>query len=174
MKKLVLLIAIAGLVFSAGSAFGQATVKLGHLDTNELISSMPETDSASTILENSAQEIQDTMDKLQVEYRTKYEEYIELANEPTTSALILRTKEEELTSLQTRAQNFSASAEQDYADQQARLFQPIQEKAMNAIEEVARENGFTYIFDTSVGSIVFVSDDSIDILPLVKQKLGLP
>lgn len=174
MKKLVLFFAIAGLACTAGRAFGQAVIKLGHLDTNELISSMPETDSASAVLERTAQEIQDTMDKLRVDYNTKYEEYVNLANEPTTSALILRTREEELTSLQTRAQNFSTSAEQEYSDQQTRLFQPIQEKAMNAIEAVARENGFTYIFDTSIGSIIFASDDSIDILPMVKEKLGLP
>lgn len=174
MKKLVIYLAIIGLLFPIGYTFGQTPIKLGHLDTNELISSMPETDSASSILERSAQEIEATMEQLRVEYNNKYQEYIKLANEPTTSSLILRTREEELTSLQTRAENYQSMAQQDYTDQQTRLFQPIQEKALNAIEEVARENGFTYIFDTSIGSIIFASDESIDILPLVKQKLGMP
>jgi len=57
MKRLVFIVAIAGLACTAGRAFGQTPIKLGHLDTNELISSMPETDSASVILERSAQEL---------------------------------------------------------------------------------------------------------------------
>jgi outer membrane protein len=38
---------------------------------------------------------------------------------------------------------------------------------------VARENGFTYIFDLSRGSVIYFSEQSEDILPLVKKKLGL-
>lgn len=46
-------------------------------------------------------------------------------------------------------------------------------KATNAIKEVAKENGFTYIFDMSSGAILFASETSEDILPLVKKKLGI-
>ncbi|MBN1158576.1 MAG: OmpH family outer membrane protein [Bacteroidales bacterium] len=173
MKKLIIFLAVIVLGLPGNSALGQSPVKLGHLNTNELFAAMPETDSAQKILEKSAQDLQTTMEELQVEYNKKYQEYVNLANEPTTSALILRTREEELQSLNTRAQNFQTQAEQDLSDQQARLFQPIQEKAIGAIEEVSRENGFTYVFDIAAGSVVFTSDESIDILPLVKDKLGL-
>ncbi|MBN2481164.1 MAG: OmpH family outer membrane protein [Bacteroidales bacterium] len=173
MKKLIVFLTVIGLTFPISSTFGQNSVKLGHLNTNELFSAMPETDSAQRILEKSASELQTTMEELQVEYNKKYQEYVDLTNQPTTSALILRTREEELQSLNTRVQTFQAQAEQDLTDQQSRLFQPIQEKAMAAIEAVARENGFTYVFDIAAGSIIFTSDDSVDILPLVKAKLGL-
>ena len=53
------------------------------------------------------------------------------------------------------------------------LFQPIQEKAIKAVNEVAEENGFTYILDTGAGAVVYSSPSSLDILPLVKTKLGL-
>ncbi len=173
MKKLIVFLGVIGLLFPMNSIFGQSTVKLGHLNTNELFSSMPETDSASRILEKSAADLQATIEELQVEYNKKLDEYMNLREEPTASALILRTKEEQLQSLSTNIQNFQANAEQDLSEQQARLFQPIQEKAVKAIEEVARENNFTYIFDLSAGSVIYTSDESIDILPLVKIKLGL-
>lgn len=173
MKKLIVLLAIVGLSIPINHAFGQSPAKLGHLDSNELFSAMPETDSAQAILERSAEEYQATIEELRVEYNKKYDEYVALLKQPTASALILRTKEDELQTLNTRAQNFQAQAEQDLNDQQARLFQPIQEKALQAIEAVAKENGFTYIFDISVGSILYTSDESIDILPLVMAKLGL-
>ena len=46
------------------------------------------------------------------------------------------------------------------------------EKANQAINNVAKENGFTYVFDTASGSLL-VFPDGDDILPLVKTKLGL-
>jgi len=49
----------------------------------------------------------------------------------------------------------------------------VQEAALNAVNDVAEENGFTYIFDAGMGALVYTSPDSQDILPLVKTKLGL-
>ncbi len=53
------------------------------------------------------------------------------------------------------------------------LLHPIYEKATNAIKEVGKENGFTYIFDLNSGGVVYVAETSEDVLPLVKKKLGL-
>lgn len=51
------------------------------------------------------------------------------------------------------------------------LVQPLIDKAKKAIEEVAKENGFTYIIDTSSGALLYSGGE--DILPLVKKKLNL-
>ncbi len=56
---------------------------------------------------------------------------------------------------------------------QQEMLQPIIDKANNAIKEVARENGFIYIFDIAGGTILYYSEKSVDILPLVKKKLGI-
>ena len=64
-------------------------------------------------------------------------------------------------------------AQQDLQQQQQTLIQPVLEKANNAIKEVAEENGFVYIFDISRGNPVYYSDNSIDIISLVRTKLGL-
>ena len=48
----------------------------------------------------------------------------------------------------------------------------IQVQAQNAINEVAKEQKYTYIFDISLGSIVY-GEESRDIMPLVKSKLGI-
>jgi outer membrane protein len=89
--------------------------------------------------------------------------------------LIRSTKESELNELSERIQNFQTQAQQDFERQRVELFRPIQEKAKKAVDEVAEENGFTYIFDIGpgVGAIVYASPDTEDILPLVKAKLGL-
>ena len=45
-------------------------------------------------------------------------------------------------------------------------------KQQQAIADVAKENGYSYIFDVSAGALLY-QPDSDDILPLVKKKLGL-
>ena len=50
---------------------------------------------------------------------------------------------------------------------------PIVDKANATIQKVAKTNGFIYVFDISTGAVTYFSDQSIDILPLVKKELGL-
>ena len=49
---------------------------------------------------------------------------------------------------------------------------PIIEKARKAIQQVAEEGNYVYIFDAKDGNIIH-ADESQNILPLVKAKLGL-
>jgi outer membrane protein len=173
MKKLFLLLSLAGITLCSGNIFGQATVKLGHINSQELFLAMPESDSAQKKLEQAKNLMQTTLEQLQVEFNKKYEDYNKLTQEPTSSELILKTKEDELRSLQERIQTFQQQAEQDLGNQRVALFKPIQDKAVKAVNDVAAENGFTYIFDTAGGALVYTSPDSQDILALVKTKLGL-
>jgi len=171
MKRTIVLLAVA--VFMITGAMGQATLKIGHINSKILLQAMPESDSASKKLEKSYKEIQSTLEGIQLEFNKKYEDYLKLTQDGTTGQLILKTKEEELNTLQQRMQTFQTQAEEEYTNQQTALFQPIQAKALKAVSDVALENGFSYIFDTSGGVLVYTAPDSQDILPLVKTKLGL-
>jgi len=170
MKRIIVLFSLLAVV--SGATFAQ-NLKVGHINSQLLFTSMPESDSAQKKLERSAKMMQETLEQLQVEFNKKYEEYIKLTNDQSASDLILRTKEEELQSLQQRVQNFQQQADQDLGNQRAELFKPIQDKAIKAVSDVAAENGFTYILDSAGGSLVYTSPDSQDILELVKAKLGL-
>jgi len=173
MKRLVLLLIIASPFLFGRSVNAQGTIKLGHINSQELFTAMPESDSAQKKLETVAKQYELTLEQLQVEFNKKYEEYTKLTQDATVGELILRTKEEELQSLQQRIQSFQQEAQGEITRKRTEFFQPIQEKAMKAVSDVARENGFTYIFDMAIGTIVFAADNTTDILPLVKKKLGL-
>ena len=101
----------------------------------------------------------------------KYQDYI--SKKDTYSDLIRQTKETELNQMNQRIQQFQSTAEQDLQKQRTDIFKPILDKANKAIAEVAKENGFTYVLDLSAGTVIYHSDTSVDILLLVKQKLGL-
>jgi outer membrane protein len=105
------------------------------------------------------------------EYRTKQEKYS--AEAPKMSELLKKDKEEELGNLATRIQNFQQQAQAALEQQEQELITPIIDKAKKAIEQVAKENGYTYVFDTSIGAVLYW-EESDNILALVKKKLNLP
>jgi len=173
MKKVFGSLIFTTLVLISGSMFAQASLKIGHVDSRMVFQAMPESDSASKQLEREAQTMQKTLEELQVEFNKKYEDYVKLTNDPNASTLILRTKEEELQTIQQRIQTFQQQAEETMSQRRTELFKPIQDKALKAVNDVAAENNFTYIFDTAGGVIVYSDPDAQDILPLVKARLGL-
>lgn len=148
-----------------------AQSKIGHINSQELLAAMPQTDSAQKKLEKVAQEHDLVIEEMTVEFNKKLEDYN--SKYETLSALVRTSKEAELQDLQKRVQTFQQTAEQDLQRQRYEIFQPIQEKAVAAVNDIAKENGFTYIFDSGTGVLVYMGDDAIDILPLVKTKLGL-
>lgn len=150
-----------------------AQLKIGHINSQELLAAMPETDSAQKQLEKKQVEHNNRMVEIENEFNEKYKKYEATANDPNTSVLVRKDMEEELGQIQERAAKYQETIQQDLQMLRMQLFQPIQEKAINAVNEVAEENGFTYILDTGVGAVVYSSPDSEDILPLVKTKLNI-
>lgn len=157
-------------LFSINS-MAQKSPKLGHINSQELLAAMPETDSAQLKIQSMAQEYEKQMELMQVEFNNKYQTY--LNESETYTNLIRQTKESELQDLQERIQQFQLTAEQDIQNQRAELFQPIIEKAQKAVQDVAKENGYSYVFDTGTGAVVYTADDTEDLMPKVKVKLGL-
>ena len=104
------------------------------------------------------------------EYQQSVQEY--QANEATYTDLVKQDKVTEITGLEQRIQSFQQNAQQALQSKEQELLEPILQKARQAIEDVASEGGYTYIFDKSVGSILYVKE-SENILDKVKKKLKL-
>ncbi len=170
MKKLLNLAFVVLILFGAMNVSAQDAPKLGHINTNELLRQMPGRDSAQAELERYARELETTFMEMQDEFQRKYQEYLE--KQETFSPLVRQSRERELESLQQRIMEFQESAQEDLMQQEERLLNPIIQKARTAIREVADENGFTYIFDTSGGSVLYW-DRGENIMPMVREKLDL-
>jgi outer membrane protein len=115
-------------------------------------------------------ELQATGEEMAKEFQKKNEEYQQMVSKGTSSPAVLKIKEDELTNMYQRIQDFSQSAEQDLQAKQMALLKPFQEKILEAIKEVAKEHSFTYIFDTSM---LTYYEQGEDIAAKVKQKLGI-
>lgn len=169
MKKTLILLFVA--LFATGtSVMAQKNIKLGHINSNELMQIMPGRDSAQSALEKEVAELEETLKTMQSELEKRYNDY--QAGQAGWSDLIKQTKQSELQDMGSRIEQFQKNAQKQLQDREAELLKPIIERARKAIEDVAKENGFTYIFDTGVGTLLY-QQDSDDIMPLVKKKLGL-
>jgi outer membrane protein len=145
--------------------------KFGHISAELLLQDMPDYDSAQAKIEDLRSQYDLEIERIQVEINKKIEEYNK--NEATMSNLIKEAKASEIQEMQIRLQNFAQTAQQDLQQQSMTLMQPVMDKARKAIEAVAKEKGLIYVFDMSQGNPVYASQESLDMLPLVKQKLGL-
>jgi len=172
MKRFVGIVALISLIIFIGQQAVAQNYKFGHVNRNELIQAIPEFDSATVTLEKIRTQFENELELLQVEFNNKYEAYLKEMKNYTD--LVRQTKEQELADYQTRMQTFQNNASRSLQDKQVELFTPITEKADKAIKDVGKENGFIYVFDTSIGQLAyFDASKSIDIMTLVKTKLGL-
>ncbi|MBA7539613.1 hypothetical protein ES705_31893 [subsurface metagenome] len=170
MKKYIKIVLVTALLLSGANVFAQ-NYKFGHINSNELFALMPERDSAQQILQNFAKELENQLETMRVELNNKYNDY--LNEQENLTDLIKQTKEQEINDLDQRIRGFETTAQQELQKKEAELFQPIYEKANNAIQEVAKENKFTYVFDLAARALIYFSEDSENIMPLVKKKLGI-
>ena len=148
----------------------QKNLKFGHINSNDLMQIMPGRDSAQAILQKEVTELEETLKSMQSEAEKRYNDYV--ANQAGWTELIRQTKQREIQDMGARIQEFQENAQKQLQEREAELLKPIIDRAKKAIEDVAREGGFTYILDSGTGAVLY-SQDSEDIMPLVKRKLGL-
>lgn len=149
-----------------------AQLKLAHLNSQEIISLMPDMADVQTNMQAFQKELSDTYEGMQAEYRTKMAELQK--NVSTMANAIVSQKEKELNDIRTNIEAFSENAQQDLEKKRMELFQPVIKKVQDAIAAVGKENGFTYIIDSSTGSLVYIDEaTAIDASTLVKTKLGI-
>ena len=165
MKKLAIL-ALFGLL-----TFNTFAQKLGHLDAQEILALMPEREKATEDYQEYAKGLESQLMSMQSEYQSEIQDYQD--NEATYSDLVKQDKIAEIQGLEQRIGTFQQSAQESLQRKEVELLSPILEKLQNAINEVAEDGDYTYIFDNSTGGMLLYSKESENISSLVKKKLGL-
>lgn len=144
--------------------------KIAHINLDSLISIMPETKTATQAVQDYAKQLETQVTAMQTELQTKYEDYQTHQND--LPALVKASKEKELNDLNQRIQDFQQQAQTDYQKKSAELSKPVYEKAKKAIDQVAKDNGYKYVLDTSTGIVIY-NEPADDIFNLAVKKLGI-
>jgi outer membrane protein len=144
--------------------------KFGHINSSELLGLLPGTKSADSTLQKYGSSLESQLKTMSAEYQTKLQDY--QANQTMMADAIKQVKEKEIMDLQTRIQDFQQTAQESIQKKKEDLYSPVLKKVEDAIKQIAKDNGYAYIFDTSAGVFLY-AQESDDISALVKKKLGI-
>jgi len=162
------ILALTTLLF-AGISFQVSAQKFGHINAQELLLAMPDRAAAEATIQKQAGEFDALLKQMQTELTTLTQEFEQKSQ--TWPDAIRNTKYSAIMNKQREMEEFAANAQEELSKQETTLLKPMLDKAQAAINEVGKENGFTYIFDTSTGAVVY--DGGENVMPLVKTKLGI-
>jgi len=118
-----------------------------------------------------ADDLQKQYDSYLKEYQTKLDDYNK--NSPTWSSVKKEATEQDLLAMQDRIGNYQQTSQDKIQYKKQELYDPVVERANEAIQAVGKEQKLTCILDASSGALIYVGDEMINILPMVKIKLNL-
>ncbi|MEO6539359.1 MAG: OmpH family outer membrane protein [Ferruginibacter sp.] len=165
MKKLLL-----GAVMAFGILSASAQTKIGYINTDDLMSVMPEAAKINTDLNEYQASLQQQGLTLQREADAKRDQYFK--DSISLSATMKEIRRDELVKLYSRLQNYDQEAQQKAQEYAQAKIGPVRAKAMDAIKTVAKEKGYTYVLDDATSTLL-VMPPGDDLLAAVKAKLGI-
>jgi outer membrane protein len=170
MRKMKILV---GLMLSLAMSFSLQAQKFGYVNSAALLQEMPEVKEAEANLETLQKQLQAKGQKMVEDFQVKYADLERRHNEGGIAPKDLEAEAQKLK----EEENAIAAYEQDMQRQvlakREELLQPILDRVNEAIEQVAKEENYTYIFDSSAGVLLY-ADESTDVTTKVKAKLGMP
>ena len=162
-----LILAVICVFLSSLSAYAQS--KVAHINTQELVESMPEMMSAKSELEKLAKTYETDIQAMATELQSKIKQYDAESSTKTDEENGKRLQE--VQSMEQSIRQYQAQAQQDLQKKEIELLKPITEKAKDAILKVGNSQGFNYVLDSSQGQGVIMANGK-DLLADVKSELG--
>lgn len=143
-------------------------VKIGSINTFKLLTILPETRKADSVISLLQQSLQLTAE----DYRNEFNQKLARFNQDSLSmtTVVRESERRKLHDLYNRAENFVEEAELTIRQRQEELLAPIHKKIREATAVVARENGYVYVLEDEA---ILISPPMYDLFELVKKKLGL-
>ena len=161
LKKIALLIM---LVLPMG-VFAQSTLKFGHMNSTDIIPTMPEYTKAISELQALEKNYTDEIQRTQAEFTKKYQEFQQAIAKDSLPQNIAERRQKELQDMAERQEQFQQEAQEKMA--------PVYQKLDNAIKAVGEAEGVIYVFDLARTQIPYIGAQSIDLTTKVKAQLGI-
>lgn len=144
-------------------------VKIGLVDTNAILTSLPDTKTAQDKINALSKEYQDQDAKFIAALQKKMEDYQALPE--TTPQATKDALAKEIQADQQRIMEFEQNAQNEMQKAQEREMAPVINKVRDAIQAVGREGSYTVIQE--LGAVLYYGTPAEDVTPAVKKKLGI-
>lgn len=146
--------------------------KFGYLNSQALLTELPEVKQADANLQALQTQLEKKGQQMVQELETNYKELQRKEQSGEISPKALEEEAKKLKEKEAEIGKYEQEMQKQLMTKRQEILQPVLEKVNTAIKQVAQENQFTYIFDSSAGLLLY-AQDSMDVTALVKTKLGI-
>jgi len=162
------------IVFMLLSTTTQAQQKYGYMNFDAIVSIMPEMKSVQATLETTQKQYQDRGQKMIEELQAEFQAAQAKMAQGTLSPKQQEEEQKRLEAKQGEIQKYEQEMVLAIQKKEFELLGPVREKMKTAIDSVAAEGGFTFIFNypTAANTILF-ADAGADVTDEVAKKLGV-
>jgi outer membrane protein len=153
----------------AGAA---AQMKIGHINSETIMQTLPEAIDAQKSIDALVAGWEADMQKMQAEWKKKFDDYDRRKLILTDQVRVdqereLRELDQSVTDFRTK--KFGQNGE--LFQKQNEIMKPIQNKMFHVLEEIAKDDGYDYIFDRSGEILVLYANDKYDLTQRVLQRM---
>jgi outer membrane protein len=150
--------------------FAKAQAKIGYINFDLLENQMPETKTIRSTLDLYQKTFIDQLTVMNNELQSKNQDFQK--NQASMTDAVRTAKQSELQDMNKRMQEYQQNAQQQVEAKTNELAKPMVDKARAAISAVAKEKGYTYVFNSAQVQMLVLPDGD-DLMESVKLKLGL-
>lgn len=163
---------VAMLILALLSGIGTFAQKIGHVNSQAILSEMPDVRAAESFLEAFQTQLQKKGQKMFEDFQKKYQEIARKEQQGELSPRQLEEEGKNLKAEEEKIQQYEQEMQLQIMAKREELLQPILDKVNAAIERVSKEKGFSYIIDLSSGMLLYAQEET-DITEDVKKALDL-
>ncbi len=176
MKFLMKRISLFLVLMAVGFFAAKAQTKIGYTNVELILVYMPETQEMEKQLKTMEEKLLEQLEIKQKYYQSKLMEFMEARESGKFTDEQLQIPAQELEKLQAEVQQGLKQAEDALFKRRMQLLDPIQKKMQEKIDEVAKENGYTYILNNAMGSgipTILYGSEASDCTEKIAKKLGI-
>ncbi|WMX13673.1 MULTISPECIES: OmpH family outer membrane protein [unclassified Aureispira] len=169
MKQLSLLVILLMFGLSTQAQYS----KVAYVDMEKIMSSVPEYETAQRELEQQAERWRQEIAKEYDQIETMYREY--QTREPLLSDEMRKTKQDEIVNKEKAVRSLQKARfgpEGELFKKRQSLVKPIQEKVYNAIQKIAKDRKYDFVFTAPDGATLIFAADDKDLTADVIKSLG--
>lgn len=164
------------LVFTAFLLIGTQAIfsqqKYGHINTGNILESLPAITLADSILASYQSELQQKENQLIAAFEKEYMEFVKKANAGEVPKVTIEKKQAEFQKKEQEIIDLQKEHQQKISQKRRELLDPILKNLQDIVHKIAKEKGYSYIFDIGSGAFLYAQDTE-DIEPLVRAELGI-
>jgi outer membrane protein len=169
MKKIFALVVF---LFILCATQASAQMKIAYFNSEAIMKQLPDAQDAQKQLDQFVADWQQELNKMQDEWKKKFDDYdkrklIMTEQRRADTERELRDMDQKIVDF--RTQKFGQNGE--LFNKQNELMKPVQDRVFKAVQDVAREDGYDYVFDKSGDILLMYANEKYDLTQKVFAKL---